>query len=143
MSRISLPRYVTSQLVASCPLSLTLSLTLSSLPPSQWLALLPVHWSPTRLMVGALLRTSLVLPILLTVSPSPTHPIIHPGTLGWAVFFVFLLGLSNGYLGSLPMIVFSREVKRPEHREMAGESQQIVSPVRSNTVSCCPCQGLS
>ena len=73
-------------------------------------------------MMGALLRVLLIPPILLLISPSPSHPIIGSGTLAWAVLLVALLGFSNGYFGSLPMIVFSRKVKNPQHLELAGES---------------------
>lgn len=86
----------------------------------QWVALIPVPWSSTGLMIGGLLRAVLLLPILLLVTPSPSQPLIHPGTLAWAVVFVALLGLSNGYFGSLPMITFSRKVTNPQHLEVAG-----------------------
>ena len=72
-------------------------------------------------MIGALSRAVLLLPILLLVSPSPSQPIISSGTLGWAVVFVALLGFTNGYFGSLPMIVFSRKVKDALHLELAGQ----------------------
>lgn len=88
----------------------------------QWVALVPVRWSSTGLMIGALLRAVLLLPILLLVTPSPSQPLIHPGTLAWAIVLVALLGLSNGYFGSLPMIVFSGKVTSPQHLEVAGES---------------------
>jgi solute carrier family 29 (equilibrative nucleoside transporter) protein 4 len=72
-------------------------------------------------MIGALSRAVLLLPILLLVSPSPSQPIISSGTLGWAVVFVALFGFTNGYFGSLPMIVFSRKVKDALHLELAGQ----------------------
>lgn len=72
-------------------------------------------------MIGSLLRTALLLPLLLLVSPSPSQPVIHTGTLVWAIIFVALLGFSNGYFGSLPMILFSQRVKEPAHLELAGQ----------------------
>ena len=78
-------------------------------------------------MTGALSRAVLLLPILLLVTPSPSQPVISSGTLGWAVVFVALLGFSNGYFGSLPMIVFSAKVKDSHHLELAGKI----------TLSCC------
>ena len=71
-------------------------------------------------MTGALLRFLLVPPILLLVSPSPSQPVISSGTLVWAILLVALLGFSSGYFGSLPMIVFSRQVKNAQHLELAG-----------------------
>ena len=85
------------------------------------MALVPISWSSACLMVGSFSRIILLLPILLLVSPSPSHPLISSGTLGWAIVFVALLGFSNGYFGSLPMIVFSQKVKSPDHRELAGK----------------------
>ena len=78
-------------------------------------------------MTGALLRFLLVAPILLLVSPSPSHPLISSGTLAWAILLVALLGFSSGYFGSLPMIVFSRKVKDPQNLELAGESLLLVT----------------
>lgn len=72
-------------------------------------------------MTGSFLRLLLIPPILLLVSPSPTHPIISSGTLVWAVILVAILGFSNGYFGSLPMIVFSAKVKDPQNLELAGK----------------------
>ena len=96
----------------------------------QWVALLPLRWSSTGLITGALLRFLLVLPILLLVSPSPSQPIISSGTLVWAILLVALLGFSSGYFGSLPMIVFSRQVKNPQHLELAGLSFPCPGPSR-------------
>lgn len=100
----------------------------------QWVALVPVRWSSTGLMIGALLRAVLLLPILLLVTPSPSQPLIHPGTLAWAIVLVALLGLSNGYFGSLPMIVFSGKLKSPQHLEVAGESLHLMN--NTNHYSC-------
>ena len=71
-------------------------------------------------MVGSILRVVLIPLILLCVSPSPAHPVLSNGVLGWAVIFTFTLGLSNGYFGSLPMINVSQQVENPRHRELAG-----------------------
>lgn len=87
---------------------------------AKWVALLPLRWSSSALMTGSFLRLLLIPPILLLVSPSPTHPIISSGTLVWAVILVAILGFSNGYFGSLPMIVFSAKVKDPQNLELAG-----------------------
>lgn len=73
-------------------------------------------------MIGSFSRAILLLPIILLVTPSPSQPIISVGTLVWAIVFVALLGLTNGYFGSLPMILFSKKIKNPHHLELAGLS---------------------
>ena len=79
-------------------------------------------------MAVALLRVLLLPPILLLVSPSPSHPIISSGTLAWAVLLVALLGFSSGYFGSLPMIIFSQKVQDPRHLELAGKPLDSPAP---------------
>ena len=96
------------------------ALTRLSAPPLQWLALLPVRWSPTGLLVGSLLRLPLIPLLLLLISPSPSSPVLSNGTLVWAVLITFVLGLSNGYFGSLSMINMSGEVEEHSQKELAG-----------------------
>ena len=92
----------------------------------QWLALLPPHWSPTKLMVASLLRVVLVPLLLLCVAPSPSSPVISSGVAVWAIIFTLILGISNGYFGSLPMINVSAEVDNPQHKELASVSLQCI-----------------
>ena len=87
---------------------------------AQWVVLVPLPWTPSGLMTGSFTRAVLLLPILLLVSPSPSQPLISSGTLAWAVGLVALLGFTNGYFGSLPMISFSKKVKNRGHLEVAG-----------------------
>ncbi len=87
---------------------------------AKWLALLYGKWSPKQLLVASIGRIILVPLILLCVVPSPAHPIMGRYVLVWAGLFSLMLGLSNGYLGSLPLINASSQVKRPEDKELAG-----------------------
>lgn len=88
---------------------------------AKWLALLPVKWSPTKLMVASLLRFILIPLLLLCVTPSPTYPVVGRGVVGWSIVVTFVLGITNGYFGSLPLINVSQSVKNEAHRELAGK----------------------
>ena len=90
---------------------------------AKWLALLP--WSLRRssfqLMIASLSRSFMIPLILLCIVPSPSSPVIGGGAaVGVAVLFNFLLGITNGFFGSLPMINVSKEVDRDLDREIAG-----------------------
>lgn len=87
---------------------------------AKWLALLPVMWSPKQLLVGSSCRILLIPLVILCVSPSPSHPILGSNVVLWAGLFTFLLALSNGYFGSLPLIIVSAHVKVKNNRELAG-----------------------
>ena len=87
---------------------------------TRWLALLPIRWSPRQLLVASLCRIPLVPLIIMCVSPSPLHPLLGENAVVWAALFTLLLGLSNGYLGSLPLIVVSAHVKDDRDKELAG-----------------------
>ena len=87
---------------------------------AKWLALLPIEWSPRQLLIASLCRLILIPLVLLCVAPSPTHPVLRSSSLAWAAIFTFFLGASNGYLGSLPLIVVSGHVKEKKDRELAG-----------------------
>ena len=93
----------------------------SSLRFLQWIALLPIVWKATHLVIISLGRYLLVPLLILCVSPSPAHPIL-PFPLIWAVLLVMIVGVSTGYFGTLPMIMAPKEVES-EHRELAGEIQ--------------------
>ena len=92
---------------------------------SKWLALLPCaqRWPPLGLMAASISRVILVPVILLCIAPSPSNPVIGVGAVvGMAVLFNVLLGLTNGFFGSLPMINVSKEVDKDKDRELAGIS---------------------
>ncbi len=87
---------------------------------AKWVALIKIRWTSTKLMLTSFLRVLLIPLVIMCVSPSPCDPVLSVGIMGWAVVLSVALGLSNGYFGSLPMINVSMEVKKEEHREMAG-----------------------
>ena len=90
---------------------------------AKWLALLRCasRWPSSVLMIASMSRFILVPLLLLCIVPSPSSPVIGGGAVvAVAVMFNFLLGLTNGYFGSLPMINVTKEVKKNKDRELAG-----------------------
>ena len=80
-----------------------------------------VQMASSVLMIASLSRFILVPLLLLCIVPSPSSPVIGSGAVvAVAVMFNFLLGLTNGYFGSLPMISVTKEVKKNRDRELAG-----------------------
>ena len=99
---------------------------------AKWLALLPcsLKWPSLGLMLASISRFSLIPLLLICIVPSPSSPVIGGGAaVGVAVVFNFLLGLSNGFFGSLPMINVSREVRKDKDRELAGKNAVCIYTV--------------
>lgn len=88
---------------------------------AKWLTLIHIRWPPILLLCCSAARVVLVPLVVLCVSPSPAHPVLSRNTVVWAMLFSVLLGLSNGYFGSLPLINLSPEVKQEEDKELAGK----------------------
>ena len=91
---------------------------------AKWLALLPcsLKWSSFWLMSASITRSVIVPVILLCIVPSPSSPVIGGvAVIVVAVMFNFVLGVTNGFLGSLPMINVSKEIRKDKDRELAGE----------------------
>lgn len=86
------------------------------------LASVSYDWSRTQLIVFAWLRTLLV-PLLLLCATPRADPLI-PGE-GYPMLFSLLLGVTNGLVGSVPMIQAPSRVSE-EHRELTG-NQNIMS----------------
>ncbi|XP_033609927.1 equilibrative nucleoside transporter 4 isoform X2 [Cryptotermes secundus] len=80
------------------------------------LASVPYDWSRPQLIVFAWLRTLLV-PLLLLCATPRGDPLI-PGE-GYPMLFSLLLGVTNGLVGSVPMIQAPSRVSE-EHRELTG-----------------------
>ncbi|XP_067002183.2 equilibrative nucleoside transporter 4 [Anabrus simplex] len=80
------------------------------------LASVPYDWSRTQLIVFAWLRTMLV-PLLLLCATPRKNPIISGE--GYPMLFSLLLGVTNGLVGSVPMIQAPSRVSE-EHRELTG-----------------------
>lgn len=89
-----------------------------SAPPSlpQILAALPVEWRGTHLLACSCLRVVFIPLFILCVYPSGTPALRHPA---WPCVFSLLMGISNGYFGSVPMILAASKVG-PRQRELAG-----------------------
>lgn len=66
----------------------------------------------------SLCRIVLVPLLVLCVSPSPLRPLIPAPTI--PIVLVLAVGLTNGYLGTLAMIM-APTFARQEHKELTGE----------------------
>ena len=93
---------------------------------AKWLALMPLKWSPRALMLSSLLRVFIVPLLVLCVTPSPTYPVLGDAVVGMSIVLVFVLGITNGYFGALPLINVSQSVKNEAHRELAGTSLSFI-----------------
>lgn len=93
-------------------------LCLCSPPPSsQILAALPYDWTGGRLLFFSCLRVVFIPLFVLCVYPVSAPVLSHPA---WPCLFSLLMGVTNGYFGSVPMIQAAGKVP-PEQRELAGE----------------------
>ncbi|XP_006859839.1 PREDICTED: equilibrative nucleoside transporter 4 [Chrysochloris asiatica] len=85
------------------------------------LAALPVDWRGTHLLVCSCLRVIFIPLFILCVYPSGTPTLRHPA---WPCVFSLLMGISNGYFGSVPMILAAGKVS-PKQRELAGNTMTV------------------
>lgn len=81
------------------------------------LASVQYEWLRSQLFIFACWRIMLIPFIILCAAPR-SQPLMSAA--GYPVFFIGLLGLTNGIVGSVPMIQAPRRVSE-EHRELAGE----------------------
>lgn len=84
----------------------------------QILAALPVDWQGIPLLACSCLRVVFIPLFILCVYPSGTPVLRHPA---WSCIFSLLMGISNGYFGSVPMILAAGKVS-PRQRELAGKT---------------------
>lgn len=84
----------------------------------QILAALPVDWRGTHLLACSCLRVVFIPLFILCVYPSGAPALRHPA---WPCVFSLLMGISNGYFGSVPMILAAGKVS-PRQRELAGKA---------------------
>ncbi|XP_049759405.1 equilibrative nucleoside transporter 4 isoform X1 [Loxodonta africana] len=85
------------------------------------LAALPVDWRGTHLLACSCLRVIFIPLFILCVYPSGTPALRHPA---WPCVFSLLMGISNGYFGSVPMILAAGKVS-PKQRELAGNIMTV------------------
>lgn len=85
------------------------------------LAALPVDWRGTHLLACSCLRVVFIPLFILCVYPSGTPALRHPA---WPCVFSLLMGISNGYFGSVPMILAAGKVG-PRQRELAGNTMTV------------------
>ncbi|XP_006143672.1 equilibrative nucleoside transporter 4 isoform X3 [Tupaia chinensis] len=85
------------------------------------LAGVPVDWRGTHLLAFSCLRVVFIPLFILCVYPSGTPALRHPA---WPCIFSLLMGISNGYFGSVPMILAAGKVS-PKQRELAGNTMTV------------------
>ncbi|KAM6914801.1 equilibrative nucleoside transporter 4 [Lycodopsis pacificus] len=85
------------------------------------LAALPYEWSGGRLLFFSCLRVVFIPLLVMCVDPVNAPTLSHPA---WPCLFSLLMGVTNGYFGSVPMIQAAGKVP-PEQRELAGNTMTV------------------
>ncbi|XP_073218029.1 equilibrative nucleoside transporter 4 isoform X2 [Lepidochelys kempii] len=85
------------------------------------LAALPYDWRGTHLLIYSCLRVIFIPLFIMCVYPSGKPTFNHPA---WPCIFSLLMGITNGYFGSVPMILAAGKVS-PEQRELAGNTMTV------------------
>uniref|UniRef100_A0A1A8M8V3 Equilibrative nucleoside transporter 4 n=3 Tax=Nothobranchius TaxID=28779 RepID=A0A1A8M8V3_9TELE len=85
------------------------------------LAALPYDWSGGRLLFFSCLRVVFIPLFVMCVYPANAPTLPHPA---WPCLFSLLMGVTNGYFGSVPMIQAAGKVP-PEQRELAGNTMTV------------------
>ncbi|XP_029014457.1 equilibrative nucleoside transporter 4 [Betta splendens] len=85
------------------------------------LAALPYDWSGGRLLFFSCLRVVFIPLFVMCVYPAGAPTLSHPA---WPCLFSLLMGVTNGYFGSVPMIQAAGKVP-PEQRELAGNTMTV------------------
>ncbi|XP_068435567.1 equilibrative nucleoside transporter 4 isoform X1 [Clinocottus analis] len=85
------------------------------------LAALPYDWSGGRLLFFSCLRVVFIPLFVMCVYPASAPTLSHPA---WPCLFSLLMGVTNGYFGSVPMILAAGKVP-PEQRELAGNTMTV------------------
>ncbi|KAF4074054.1 hypothetical protein AMELA_G00250190 [Ameiurus melas] len=85
------------------------------------LAALPYEWNGVRLLFFSCIRVVFIPLFIMCVYPMPKPTLCHPA---WPCVFSLLMGITNGYFGSVPMIQAAGKVP-PEQRELAGNTMTV------------------
>ena len=80
------------------------------------IASIPYDWSPCRLL-GCTLGRVILIPLMLACAAPRGDPYLHHE--GWSMVLSAALGLSNGYFGSVPMILAPAKVP-DEQKKITG-----------------------
>ncbi|XP_066545872.1 equilibrative nucleoside transporter 4 isoform X1 [Amia ocellicauda] len=85
------------------------------------LAALPYDWNGSRLLLFSCIRVVFIPLFIMCVYPTGKPALSHPA---WPCIFSLLMGISNGYFGSVPMIQAAGKVI-PEQKELAGNTMTV------------------
>ncbi|XP_033631144.1 equilibrative nucleoside transporter 4-like isoform X3 [Asterias rubens] len=76
----------------------------------------PYNWSPRKLVVAEMSRLAIIPLMLLCVAPRANPILPHEA---WSMLLSGILGITNGYFGSIPMIMAPAKVTE-SRKELAG-----------------------
>ncbi|KTF81326.1 hypothetical protein cypCar_00023476 [Cyprinus carpio] len=85
------------------------------------LAAVPYEWNGTHLLFCSCVRVVFIPLFIMCVYPAQKPTFSHPA---WPCIFSLLMGITNGYFGSVPMIHAAGKVA-PEQRELAGNIMTV------------------
>lgn len=85
---------------------------------------MPLAWRGPQLLACSCLRAVFIPLFILCVYPGRAPALRHPA---WPCVFSLLMGISNGYFGSVPMILAAGKVG-PRLRELAGRTPPSLVP---------------
>ncbi|CAN2391760.1 Nucleoside transporter [Pristimantis euphronides] len=83
--------------------------------------ILAAEWRGINLLICSSMRVVFIPLFIMCVYPSGKPTFSHPA---WPCIFSLLMGITNGYFGSVPMILASGRVV-PEQRELAGNTMAV------------------
>ncbi|XP_013395768.1 equilibrative nucleoside transporter 4-like [Lingula anatina] len=95
------------------------------------IASLPYDWPPRRLLACSILRV-LLIPLMMMCATPRLGPILNGE--GWAMLISLILGVTNGYFGSVPMILASTKVP-DEQKELTGNMMTLTYSIGLTTGS--------
>ncbi len=97
----------------------------------QIISAIPYDWSPRKLVVAEMIRLAIIPLMLLCVAPRANPILSHEA---WSMSFSALLGITNGYFGSIPMIMAPAKVTE-SRKELSGNIMTLSCNVGLTTGS--------
>ena len=89
----------------------------------QIIGAVPYNWSPRKLVVAEMSRLAIIPLMLLCVAPRANPILPHEA---WSMLLSGILGITNGYFGSIPMIMAPAKVTE-SRKELAGKKTHSCS----------------
>ena len=86
----------------------------------RWLVILPLRWPPKMLILATSLRIIFIPLVILSVSPSPSQPILGKNVFIWGILFTIIMGVSSGYFTTMNIIAAAAQVKGKKEKDLTG-----------------------